>query len=250
MKKKLHIIAFSVILLTVISSCVNRPLRPVDNDADKTNAEIENMADSEMISIINKANEKKPVTNESLKESVEYFFRQHFGRFAKVKKWTKCDIAKTGNCFVNGVVSAPVRGDKSNYSFDAILNSEAEVKSMQLSHIGKNDCYYNWVDGRRLDENMYSSRSSISNIRLTAIGLREAGIRYVTSRKMSKEQIMKFITQKTDMKLKNYYFQIDEYSQEYAAYSGDENEGTLFMYDSNNIYNITIHSDGSVTYNK
>lgn len=67
---------------------------------------------------------------------------------------------------------------------------------------------------------------------------------------MSKEQIMKFITQKTDMKLKNYYFQIDEYSQEYAAYSGDENEGTLFMYDSNNIYNITIHSDGSVTYNK
>ena len=248
MKKKLHIIAFSVILLTVISSCVNRPLRPVDNDADKTNAEIENKADSEMISIINKANEKKPVTNESLKESVEYFFRQHFGRFAKVKKWTKCDIAKAGNCFVSGVVSAPVRGDKSNYSFDAILNSEVKVRSMQLSHVGKNDCYYNWVEGQRLDDNTYFSRASIGNIRLTAIGLRAAGIRYVTSRKMSKEQIMKFITEKTDMKLKNYYFQMSESNPEYAAYCGDQSQGTLFMYDSNKIYDITIHSDGSVSY--
>ena len=68
MKKKLHIIAFSVILLTVISSCVNRPLRPVDNDADKTNAEIENKADSEMISIINKANEVLNTFSDNISE--------------------------------------------------------------------------------------------------------------------------------------------------------------------------------------
>lgn len=249
MKKKLHIeIAFSVILMIGLSSCVNRPLRPVDNDSEKSNTEMQNVADSVMNSKVYEVHEKVPLTKERLKESVEYFFRQQFGRFAKVKIWKQCDIATSGNCFVCGVVSAPVRGDKSNYSFDAILNSEAEVRSMQLNHVGKNDCYYNWVEGKRLDDNTYSSRASIGNIRLTAIGLRAAGIRYVTSRKMSKEQIMKFITEKTDMKLKNYYFQINEYSQEYAAYSGNENEGTLFMYDSNNIYNITIHSNGSVTY--
>ena len=238
--------AFSVILMIGLSSCVNGPLRPMDNSKDTI--ETEQIPDSEMVVVSKDINEKTPVTKERLKESVEYFFRQKFGRFAKVKKWKQCDIATTGNCFVSGVVSAPVRGDKSNYSFDAILNSEAEVRSMQLNHAGKNDCYYNWVDGQRLDDNTYSSRASIGNIRLTAIGLRAAGIRYVTSRKMSKEQIMKFITEKTDMKLKNYYFQMSESNPEYAAYCGDQSQGTLFMYDSNKIYDITIHSDGSVSY--
>lgn len=238
--------AFSVILMIGLSSCVNGPLRPVDNSKDSI--ETENIPDSEMVVASKDINEKKQLTKERLKESVEYFFRQQFGRFAKVKKWKQCDIATTGNCFVSGVVSAPVRGDKSNYSFDAILNTEADVRSMQLNHVGKNDCYYNWVEGQRLDDNTYSSRASIGNIRLTAIGLRAAGIRYVTSRKMSKEQIMKFITEKTDMKLKNYYFQMSESNPEYAAYCGDQSQGTLFMYDSNKIYDITIHSDGSVSY--
>lgn len=238
--------AFSVILMIGMSSCVNGPLRPMDNSKDTIGTE--QISDSEKVVASKDINEKTPVTKERLKESVEYFFRQQFGRFAKVKKWKQCDIATTGNCFVSGVVSAPVRGDKSNYSFDAILNTESEVRSMQLNHVGKNDCYYNWVDGQRLDDNTYSSRASIGNIRLTAIGLRAAGIRYVTSRKMSKEQIMKFITEKTDMKLKNYYFQMSESNPEYAAYCGDQSQGTLFMYDSNKIYDITIHSDGSVSY--
>lgn len=238
--------AFSVILMIGMSSCVNGPLRPMDNSKDTIGTE--QISDSEKVVASKDINEKTPVTKERLKESVEYFFRQQFGRFAKVKKWKQCDIATTGNCFVSGVVSAPVRGDKSNYSFDAILNTESEVRSMQLNHVGKNDCYYNWVEGQRLDDNTYSSRASIGNIRLTAIGLRAAGIRYVTSRKMSKEQIMKFITEKTDMKLKNYYFQMSESDPEYAAYCGDQSQGTLFMYDSNKIYDITIHSDGSVSY--
>ena len=238
--------AFSVILMVGMSSCVNGPLRPVNNSKDTI--ETENIPDSEMVIVSKDINEKKPITKESLKESVEDFFTHNFGRFAKVKKWTKCDIATTGNCFVSGVVSAPVRGDKSNYSFDAILNSSGTIRSMQLNHVGKSDCYYNWVDGQRLDDNKYSSRASLGNIRLTAIGLRAAGIRYVTSRKMTKEQIMKFITQKTDMKLKNYYFQISESNPEYAAYCGDQSQGVLFMYDSNKIYDITIYSDGSVSY--
>lgn len=249
MKKKLYIaITFSVMLMMGISSCVNRPSKTIENDSKKTNAEMQKNTDSVVISKVKNVQQKEPLSKERLKENVEYFFRQKFGRFAKVKKWTKCDIATTGNSFLSGVVSAPVRGDKSNYSFDAIVNSDAEVRSMQLSHVGKNDCYYNWVEGQRLDDNIYSSKASIGNIRLTAIGLRSEGIRYVTSRKMSKEQIMKFITEKTDMKLMNYYFQINEYSQEYAAYNGDENEGTLFMYDRNMIFSITIHSDRSITY--
>ena len=189
------------------------------------------------------------MSEDECKEAVTDFFASHFGKLSKIKKWT--DFGKWENnkaAAISGEVSAVVRAEKGTYTFDALLDEWGKVTSMQMNHKGTMDCYYNYANGVRLDDNVIKSTFKSGGVTLRTIALREAGIRYVTSRKMNKNQIMDFIVNQTDMKRSNYYFQLSENELEYAQYGGDEDSGLLSTYDGNgHFYNVTIDNDGKVT---
>ena len=139
-----------------------------------------------------------------------------------------------------------VRGEKNIYDFNAVIKINEydmeygnRVSVLQLNHKGKMD---NRVDGTLLSDNTIKSQFNFQGISLRCVGMREAGVRYVTSRKMSKDQIVKFVTEETDMKRDNYYFQRGSGEQDYASFTCSRNgkSGTLYMYDSNVIYDVTI----------
>lgn len=191
----------------------------------------------------------KEFGEEGCKEKITEFFKRKFGRFSKVTKWGKGGVSiRKDSYLISGTVIAVVRGDKSTYTFDAILGQNGEVFSMQMNHKGTMDCFYNYVDGQRLDDNTIKSTFKFNGITLRTIGIREAGVRYVTSQIMSKEQIMKFIVNETDLQRSNYYFQKSQNALEYAQYCGDDKSGFLTTYNNGKSYNVTISESGKVSF--
>lgn len=232
---------FYLILLValVLISCGNMQQKALNEEpVDSLSLDIE-MPESKSMATM---------SEDACKEVVTDFFASHFGKLSKIKKWT--DFGKWENnkaAAISGEVCAVVRGEKGIYSFDALLDEWGIVTSMQMNHKGTMDCYYNFANGVRLDDNVIKSTFKSSGATLRTVVLREAGIRYVTSRKMNKNQIMDFIVNQTDMKRSNYYFQLSENALEYAQYCGDEDSGILTTYDGNgHFYNVTIDNDGKI----
>ena len=173
-----------------------------------------------------------------------------FGKMAKVTKWGDTFRWPRNNSMnIEGEVSAVVRGDKAIYDFSAAIKENGLMLDyLQMHHKGTFDYFYNCTNNVRLDDETYKSQFKFKGIKLTVLGMRESAIRYITSRKINRNQIMEFIIGQTDMKRSNYYFQLSETKPEYATYIGDENEGYLLLMDEDKTIKVTINDNGKYTF--
>lgn len=242
-------IVVTALLVMMLLGCTNKRPEAEPEVKDSLTLAVEKIASTPTDSVW-KANIESQITEEMCHDILEDEFKDRFG--ARSKILTVKDIGKAAmnhndiKAFVEGTMQGVVRGEKNIYDFNAVIKINEydmeygnRVSVLQLNHKGKMD---NRVDGTLLSDNTIKSQFNFQGISLRCVGMREAGVRYVTSRKMSKDQIVKFVTEETDMKRDNYYFQRGSGEQDYASFTCSRNgkSGTLYMYDSNVIYDVTI----------
>lgn len=235
----------SLFIAVITTSCT--PNNPSENQND--------VEDSSNVNVPETLSTNKQFSDDDLKVRFAETIYNEFGKMAKITKWGECSrwtTVKSNALNITGELVASVRGDKATYTFIAFMGEDGSLQSLQMHHKGTNDCFYNYVEGHRLDDNTIKRDYTFKGIKLTIVNLGSHGIRYVTSRKMSKEQIVDFIVNETDIKLSNYYFQLSKDADEYAVYIGNEDKGSLIVYNKNSeiLHTVTINDDGKFTITK
>ncbi len=233
---------FIIICLLICISCGNNMKSA---DVDKTLTEIENSLDNEVCAL-------EKMSEAECKQKVEEYLKVRFGRFAKVKKWT--DFGKAFDyrfANVDGEVEAVVKGDKSTYTFQVLIDKFGTISSLQMNHIGTLDNYYHYSSGVRVDDNTLKNPVKYKGVTYNVVRITGSAILYQTAKKVSNNQIMDFIVNNTDFNQQTVVFQLPgEYlEKEYARYIGDAFKGILYetIGKIEKTYNVTINDNGTST---
>ena len=257
--KKMKFFVVSLGVLVLLTSCSSKIKKEESSEKEDSTAIVERFVDSKFIPIDSvwiegiRAQTSKKVCQNVLEED----FKQRFNMRATVLSIKNAELVTAGighnniKVIVEGKMRGVVRGEKNEYEFISYIKFEendiansGKVDFLQLHHKGKpTEQFYDWSKGTLISENIIKKQFIFNGISIRCIGLRELGVRYVTSRKMSRNEIVKFVTEETDMKRSNYYFQRHEGEAEYASFSCNRlgTSGQLYMYDSNNIYDVSIN---------
>lgn len=246
-------------LLILFTSCSSNSPKAEASQAENSTTIEEQSAATEETPIDSSWIEgiRAQTSKEVCRNVLETDFKNRFNARATILSIKNAELVTAGighnniKVIAEGRMRGVVRGEKNEYDFlsylkfaDNDIANSGKVDLLQLHHKGKpTEQFYDWSNGTLISENIIKSQFHFQGISIKCIGLREAGVRYITSRKMTRNEIVKFVTEETDMKRSNYYFQRYEGEAEYASFSCDRlgTSGQLYMYDSNKIYDVSIN---------
>ena len=123
-----------------------------------------------------------------------------------------------------------------------------QLVALLEEHGDKSDMVINYCKDNNIDYVSYPLLPKkydyvFQGISIDCVGIRDIAIRYETSKKLNKDQIVKFVTEETDGMKDSYYFQMSG-KLEYATfmyYNRKNNTINLFMHDENKVYDVSFN---------